>query len=110
MVSLDFESDAFNLEHILPENSEAGWSAFSDEEAEAMTYRLGNLTLLSKGANKDLGNQPYAAKRVVYAQSTFGITKKIAEDYADWTPDRLAARQNWMANQATAIWRIDQLS
>jgi len=45
----------------------------------------------------------------VYAASAFGITKKIAEDNADWTPERLAARQNWMANQATAIWRIDQL-
>jgi hypothetical protein len=108
--ALDFESDAFNLEHILPENPDTGWSTFSDEEAEAMVYRLGNITLLSKGANKDLGNQPYPAKRIAYAQSTFGVTKRIAEEHADWTPERLAARQNWMANQATAIWRIDQLS
>jgi hypothetical protein len=107
---LDFDSDSFSLEHILPENAEAGWDAFSDDEAESMGYRLGNLTLLSKGANKDLGNQPYAVKRVVYGQSPFGITRKVAEDHADWTPERLAAHQKWMANQATAIWRIDQLS
>jgi hypothetical protein len=93
-----------------PENVDVGWNAFSDDEAEAMGCRFGNLTLLSKGANKDLGNQPYSAKRVVYAQSTFGITRKVAEDHADWTPDRIAAHQRWMANQATAIWRIDQLS
>jgi len=46
----------------------------------------------------------------VYAESSFGITKKIADDNADGTPERMAARQKWMAHQATAIWRIDQLS
>ena len=108
--ALDFDSDSFNLEHILPENPEAGWDAFSDDEVEALVYRIGNLTLLSKGANKDLGNAPYAVKKPVYAGSSFGVTRKIAEDNADWNPERLAARQNWMANQATAVWRIDQLS
>lgn len=108
--ALDFDSDSFNLEHILPENPEAGWEAFSNDEVEALVYRLGNLTLLGRGANKDLGNAPYSTKKSVYVASNIGITRKIAEDNADWTPERLAARQNWMANQATSIWRIDQLS
>jgi hypothetical protein len=108
--ALDFDSDSFNLEHVLPENPEAGWEAFSEDELEALVFRLGNLTLLQKGANKDLGNAPYAQKKPVFAASNFGITRKVAEDNADWTPERLAARQNWMANQATSIWRIDQLS
>ena len=76
--ALDFDSDSFNLEHILPENPEAGWDAFSDDEVEALVYRIGNLTLLAKGANKDLGNAPYCAKKPVYSVSPFGITKKIA--------------------------------
>ncbi len=108
--SLDFDSDSCNLEHILPEHPGAGWETFSDDELEALAYRLGNLTLLSKGANKDIGNDPFTTKKTVYAESVFGITRKIAEDNADWTPERLAARQNWMANQATAIWRMDQRS
>lgn len=108
--ALDFDSDSFNLEHVLPENPEAGWEAFSEDELEALVFRLGNLTLLQKGANKDLGNAPYAQKKPVFAASNFGITRKVAEDNADWTPERLAARQNWMANQATSIWRIDQIS
>jgi hypothetical protein len=107
---LDFDSDTFNLEHILPESPEAGWEAFSDDEVEALVYRLGNLTLMHKGENKDLGNATYAVKKNIYAGSAYGITRKIAVDNADWTPERLAARQNWMANQATAIWRIEQLS
>ncbi len=108
--ALDFDSDSFNLEHILPENPEKGWEAFSDDDVEALVYRLANLTLLSRGANKDIGNAPYTTKKPVFGASTFGITQKIAEDNADWTPERLTARQEWMANQATSIWRMDQLS
>jgi hypothetical protein len=106
----DFESDAFNLEHILPENPADGWSTFSDEELEAMVFRLGNMTLMKSSENKNLGNQPYTAKKITYAASAFAITRKIAEENADWTAERIAARQRWMANQATAIWRVEQLS
>lgn len=108
--ALDFDSDSFNLEHILPENPETGWDSFSDVEAEALVYRLGNLTLLSSSENRKLGNSPYSNKRPVYAECFLGITCKIAEDNADWTPDRIAARQQWMSHQATSIWRIEQLS
>lgn len=108
--ALDFDSDSFNLEHILPEHPEAGWEAFSDDEVEALVFRLGNLALLARGANRDLGNAPYSVKKAAYAGSSFGVTKRIAEENAEWTPERLAARQQWMANQATAIWRIDQLA
>ena len=68
------------------------------------------MTLLQAGANRDLGNLDYAQKRPTYQQSGFAITKKLGNDYADWTPERIAAHQNWMATQATAIWRIAQLS
>lgn len=104
-----FTSDSFNIEHVLPQNPETGWEAFSDEEVEALVYRLGNMTLMQAGANKDLGNSPYPAKRGTFEQSGFAITRKLAEDHAEWTPERIAAHQNWMAAQATAIWRIAQL-
>lgn len=105
-----FASDSFNIEHVLPQSPQAGWEAFSNEEADALTYRLGNMTLMQAGANKDLGNVAYAAKRAVFEQSAFAITRKLARDHAEWTPERVAAHQNWMATQATAIWRIAQLT
>jgi len=104
-----FTSDSFSIEHILPQNPQTGWETFSDGEIDALTYRLGNMTLMQSGTNKDLGNAAYAAKRPVFEQSGFAITRKLATDHADWTPERLAAHQNWMATQATAIWRIAQL-
>lgn len=104
-----FSSDSFNIEHVLPQNPQAGWEAFTDDEADALTYRLGNMTLMQAGANKDLGNTGYAAKRPVFGQSGFAITRKLAADHAEWTPERIAAHQNWMATQATAVWRIAQI-
>ncbi len=107
---LDFASQTFNIEHILPQNPEEGWETFSDEQAESMTFRLGNMTLMAVGANDDCGNLPFHKKREYYARSPFTITRKVAEENAEWTPERIAARQTWMANQATAIWRVSQLA
>lgn len=108
--SLDFDDDRLTIEHVLPENPEHGWDSFTELEVEALVSRLGNLTLLSKGANNELGNAAFASKKAIYAASSYQITRRIAEDNADWTPERLDGRQSWMANQATAIWRIAQLS
>ena len=106
---LSFTSDSFNIEHVLPQNPQTGWEAFTDEESDALTYRLGNMTLMQADANKDLGNTSYAAKRPVFEQSSFAITRKLATDHAEWTPERIAAHQNWMAAQAMAVWRISQI-
>jgi hypothetical protein len=106
--ALDYASDAFNIEHVLPQNAPDGWGGIGNDDAEALVYRLGNMTLLQAGANQDVGNLNYAQKRPTYQQSGFAITKKLGNDYADWTPERIAAHQNWMATQATAIWRIAQ--
>ena len=105
----DFESDTFNVEHVLPQNPTAGWEQFSEEETEAMVYRIGNMALLSKGANKDMGNAAYAIKRPVLQDSEFGLTRKLADENQEWTPSRIAARQKLLAKLASAVWRIDQL-
>ncbi len=106
----DFASDAFNIEHILPQNAPDNWGGIGNDDAEALVYRLGNMTLLQTGSNRDLGNSEYHQKRETYRQSGFAITKKLGDENIDWTPDRIAARQNWMATQAAAIWRIAQFS
>ena len=106
----DFASDAFNIEHVLPQNAPDGWGGIGNDDAEALVYRLGNMTLLEARANRDLGNLDYAQKRPTYQESGFAITRKLGDDHAEWTPERIAAQQNWMAAQATAIWRIAQLS
>jgi Protein of unknown function DUF262/Protein of unknown function (DUF1524) len=105
-----FLSDTYDIEHVLAQNAPDGWGGFSHNDAEAMVYRLGNMTLLQASANRDLGTTDYSQKRVVYEQSNFAITQKLAQDNIEWTAAHIAAHQQWMATQATAIWRLSQLS
>ncbi len=108
--SYDFESDSYNLEHIMPESIQEGWDHIEDRDHDQFVYRLGNLTILNKSVNRDLGNSEFEAKKEKYAESEFSLTKRIATENSEWTPERIAEHQKWMARQATAIWRIAQLN
>ncbi|MDO4710232.1 MAG: DUF262 domain-containing HNH endonuclease family protein [Pseudomonadota bacterium] len=105
-----FISDSFNIEHVLPQSAPDGWENFTNEEADSMVYRLGNMTLMQASQNRDAGTESYHAKREKYQASGFAITRKMAEEHAEWKPANIAAWQTWMAKQATSIWRIAQLS
>ena len=82
-------------------------SSSTTQQREASKYRLGNMTLLTTADNRDLGNSGYADKRLVYQQSDFAITRKLAEDFDTWTVEKIRSHQVWMARQATDIWRIN---
>ncbi len=103
----DFESNQYTIEHVLPEGAEAGWQAFDDRQHAQTVYRLGNMTLMRAGKNRELGNCEYPDKSKVYMDSPFALTRRIAREYDKWTPDKIEAHQAWMADQAKSIWRID---
>lgn len=109
-VDYDTESERYSLEHVLPENPGGNWPQFSEDEFEEMVYRIGNMTLLTTPSNRGLGNVSYEVKRPVYEKSEFQITRNIAIENNEWNTGRISARQGWLANQATTIWRIAQLS
>jgi len=46
----------------------------------------------------------------VLQQSSLYLTKKLAEENADWQPERLAARQKQLAHLASTVWRIAQIA
>lgn len=107
---IDHESDRMSIEHILPDNPGDGWNAFDDQAVEHYVYRLGNVTLLERSANRELGQAPFDAKRAAYEGSSVRITQRVASDYETWTPETVESNQRWMAKQAAAAWRITQLS
>ena len=107
--SFEYESARYSIEHVLPENPGEGWEEFDDQQQEASTYRLGNMTLLATTDNRNLGNAGFAEKRPVYQLSNFAITRKLAEDYDSWSVEKIRTRQAWMAKQATGIWRESAL-
>jgi hypothetical protein len=107
---LDPESANLTIEHILPQSPQAGWEAFSDRDLEHFVYRLGNMALLEAGKNKAIENRPYADKRPVLQTSAIKLTRELAEENAEWTPERIGQRQEKLARLATAVWRIAELS
>lgn len=109
-IDFDPESATYTIEHVLPQSPQAGWDAFSDRDLDNFVYRLGNMVMLEAGKNKTIANLAYAEKRPVLAQSALLLTRQLAEENAEWTPERIEARQQKLANLATAVWRIAQLS
>jgi hypothetical protein len=106
----DEESSRYTIEHILPENPDDGWEAFSETgQTDSAVYRLGNMTLLEEKFNKQAGNSSFRAKCDVYRKSEFAITRRIAEENSDWNLERLRTRQKAMAKSATGIWKLSQL-
>ncbi|MBB4349323.1 DUF262 domain-containing protein [Aliirhizobium cellulosilyticum] len=83
------------VEHILPQNPNAGWEHFGEEQRLLVTHSLGNLVLLTSRKNSGASNLPYAEKLKVY----FGLgqtasTKKRAT-YA--SAQELAHVTTWTA-------------
>lgn len=91
-----------HVEHIYPQNPEEDqrWTTHNQ-----YINRIGNLSLLDKRINSGIRNSVFSAKRPHYAKSEIIITKELAEE-DDWTPDRVAVRQEKFAGMAPAIWPL----
>lgn len=107
---IDHEDESISIEHILPEKPAQNWDQFSDSEYQASLYRIGNMTFLKTSENGDLGNAPWSTKLTRFKDSKYQLSQKIADEFLEWNFDSVQKRQKWMAKQATAIWRVDQLS
>ncbi len=103
----EFESAAYNLEHILPENPSVAWSHIDEHHQDRFIYRIGNMTPLEKKTNRNIGNKGYDQKIAAFQESCFQITNAIPAQYDEWNEAKIASRQAYFAKLATAIWRID---
>jgi hypothetical protein len=104
-----YEDESGTIEHILPENPIAEWEQFfSHDEQANYIYRIGNLTLLEPGKNRECGAKLFAEKQIIYQDSQYEMTNTLGG--SDWTANRVSQRQEDFAGYATAIWRISQIS
>ncbi len=108
--ALDANSEKYNLEHILPENPEDGWDAFSDNQLERFTYRIGNMALLETSINNKLGNTAYEHKKEGYAKSHITTTQSIPNHYNQWTPQSITQRQEQLAKLAATVWKVNEFN
>ena len=102
---LTVDRDDTTLEHILPDNPDESWE-WDDSAIQQYKYRLGNMALLEKGKNSDLGNASYLEKKDVYSKSSIPSTKKIGDTVNEWSESIITTRQQKMAKIAKGIWQI----
>lgn len=95
-----------NLEHILPKAPHKNWPNFNEDQVASLNKRIGNLTLMQNKLNSKQGNEPFSKKKNYFASSDLWITKMIAENYHDWTPDNIKDRQEKLADIAVQTWSI----
>ncbi len=108
----------FELEHILPTHHQKHWDekkflGQNPESGDISKYknRLGNLTLLSKKWNLNIGAKEFSVKRdnaSGYAKSDFMINKKYLKDYNEWTAINLQHRENDLCEIASKVWSLDK--
>ena len=68
-----------------------------------MVEKLGNLALLEKRLNKDLGSKEFDAKRPVYRESSFGLTVQLASKRT-WSRRSVSQRTKDLASLACIAW------
>lgn len=96
------DTDAVNLEHILPERPTTAWNV-TQEDAADLYKRIGNLALLSTRINAEIGNQGFEAKMKHYAESKFALTRALTE-FSSWGPLEIEQRQRALARLAVKAW------
>ncbi|WP_158070597.1 DUF262 domain-containing protein [Mycobacterium sp. NS-7484] len=99
------DENKLNLEHVLPQNAVPGdWTDIpTREDVETWAYRLGNMVLLSKQENNDIGNGNFQSKVPVLKASDLQLTNEVGSKQ-DWTPKQIESRQKDLAELAVKTW------
>jgi hypothetical protein len=99
------DTQAINLEHVLPEEPGSNWPTFDDDTAPIFVRRIGNLALLLAKSNSDLKSASFNKKRAIYNGSPYELTRMIAKA-PSWTKEAIAERQRTLAQLALKAWPL----
>ncbi len=111
-LDLNLQSDTYNIEHILPENTshtKEWWDCISGKKQDELKYRIGNLVLLEANLNRQAGNKSYEAKKVIYKESHIKSVGYILKHFKNWNEDAIISRQKHLAKTVAELWRISEL-
>jgi len=98
-----------NLEHIFPKNPSADWTNSAD--LEPYLWHLGNLTMLGKRLNTNVGNSGFAKKREYYEKnSELEMAKQLAKDYKSWDLANIYKRTKQLMPLVLQVWDFDNPS
>ncbi len=108
-----YDYDLITVEHVLPQNPEAGsqWETWFPDPAmrDGVVHRLGNLALLTRKKNSSASNFKFDKKKTSYfttgGVSPFAITTQVVKE-KEWTPTVVQQRQSELLNKLKAVWRL----
>jgi hypothetical protein len=95
-----------SLEHILPRNRDASVWTISDDIADRLIRRIGNLALLTPKDNSNRGNDSFKTAKKYYAKSDFRLTKELAAIGDEWNEEAIKVRQERLAELAVKAWPL----
>lgn len=110
---MNFET--LSVEHILPQNPEenSNWVkedlGFTPEEREEWTDKLGNLVLITRRKNSELGRLDYQMKKDEYFRKNIGTcpnSLRILNEYENWTAKELEENHRIVLNKVYAHYGI----
>ncbi|MGJ5024728.1 DUF262 domain-containing protein [Bradyrhizobium oligotrophicum] len=96
------------VEHVLPRNPGANWNKLIDADpgiVDECVSRIGNICLLTDGANNKLGTKSFDEKRKIFANSKLITTAAIAS-HSEWDRKNIDHHQAHLAKLATSAWRF----
>jgi len=108
-LTVNFEE--LTVEHILPQTEysslDSCWTySFDLGEYEKYIHTLGNLTLVTKEKNSQLGNRCYGVKKDIYKTDSFIGTKDIDNSYSDWEASSIVEHADKLIGDfVLEIWR-----
>jgi Protein of unknown function DUF262/Protein of unknown function (DUF1524) len=109
-VAID-EPDRLSLEHILPTSRAwaVNYKKFTQDERDASVSKIGNLALVKKASNGQMGDSAFSAKLPVLVNHQSIKTTAVIGEFAtdgDWTPEAIDARQVWLSELALKRWPL----
>ncbi|WP_191621713.1 DUF262 domain-containing protein [Microbacterium caowuchunii] len=98
--ALDWSSRGVTIEHIHPKSQPA---LLGEGSAATLVDTVGNLTLLEKKLNKDLGSKLPTEKAAVYGESSFTMTRALT-GLDQWDAEAVERRMERLAGLACRAW------
>ncbi len=82
VINVELHYAKATLEHIIPQkpNDRTNWKIdFSDAFREEYTYKLGNMTLLTRSMNSKAKNHDFAQKKQIYEKTKLPMTYELSQ-------------------------------
>ncbi len=102
------DSKRVNLEHILPQSLPPTWRNYFTVGINPAdyVYRIGNLTLLTKKVNSDVGDASFPDKRSQALDSSLLPLNQVFQSLSKWGNEEIEQRQVDLAKTAVQVWSL----